>query len=353
MTRITKASFVAAIAALFSAAASAQTEIRMTITSGHAPVFPWVKHVKETFIPAVDRELAKSKKYKIVWNEAFGGVLAKIGSELETIEQGVSDIGLVCTACQPGRLILQNVTYAAPFGPSDVTKLMPIVDNLNRKNPAMLKVWDSANQVYLAGFAAEDQDLMSSSPILKFEDLNGKKFGAPGSALPWLRGTGAVGVVAALPSYYNDIKAGLYNGVISIPTGVAPAKLYEVAPYWTRISFGAMVGGALNVNKAKWNSLPPEVKTALQTSAAAWSKAYFDDLTVRVKTASDTYAKQGRMMQFPEAERVKLAKSIENPTKGWIAEADKLGLPGKETLKAYMDAVRAGGMKFARDWDRE
>ena len=40
--------------------AHAQQEIKITVSAGHAPVFLWVKHLKETFIPAVNRELAKS-----------------------------------------------------------------------------------------------------------------------------------------------------------------------------------------------------------------------------------------------------------------------------------------------------
>ena len=48
-----------AVLICMSGAASAQQEIKVTITAGHAPVLLWVKHLKDTLIPTVNRELAK------------------------------------------------------------------------------------------------------------------------------------------------------------------------------------------------------------------------------------------------------------------------------------------------------
>jgi hypothetical protein len=61
--------------------ARSQETIKLTMAAGHPPIFLWVKHLKESLMATVDAELAKTGKYKIAWTEAYGGTLAKIGSD--------------------------------------------------------------------------------------------------------------------------------------------------------------------------------------------------------------------------------------------------------------------------------
>jgi TRAP-type transport system periplasmic protein len=335
-------------------AAQAQQEIKITVSAGHAPVFLWVKHLRESFIPTVNRELAKGNKYKITWNEAYGGTLAKLGSELETIEQGVSDMGIVGTVFHPAKMPLHNVTYAAPFGPSDPRVVSKILNDMHEKVPAMRKAWEKYNQVYLGGFGLDDYGIVATGAMMKLEDVNGKKFAGPPGLHGWIKGSGAVAVAAGLPQYYNDIKSGVYNGAITFASGAVPAKLYEVAPVYTQTGFGAMYAGGVSINKARWDKLPPEVKAAFKAGIEEYQAAYSKEQFVRAVSALDTIrANKGQVIAMPEAERVRFAKAVENPTKAWIESATKAGFPAKEVLKAYMDAARKEGAKFARDWDRE
>ena len=69
-------------------------EISATIVAGHPPVFRWVKHAIKTFIPTVNKALEGSG-HKITWSEQYGGSLAKVGDELEAVEEGLAEIGLV------------------------------------------------------------------------------------------------------------------------------------------------------------------------------------------------------------------------------------------------------------------
>ena len=121
--------------AAFAAPADATETIKMTISSGHPIIFPWIKHLHETFVPTINAELAKTGKYKIDWTEAYGGTLAKLGSELETVEQGISDMGMVSTILQSAKMPLQNVTFYVPFGPEDTTVVTDAMDSLHTKCP--------------------------------------------------------------------------------------------------------------------------------------------------------------------------------------------------------------------------
>jgi TRAP-type C4-dicarboxylate transport system substrate-binding protein len=343
------AAFAAAGLAL-AAPAGAQEQIKLTIAAGHPPIFLWVKHLKESFMATVDAELAKSGKHKIAWNEAYGGTLAKIGSELETMQQGISDVGIVATVFQSAKMPLNNVTYFVPYGPADANVVTGAIDKVQLL-PELTAEWSKHNLVYLAGFAIDNYGLATNFPIAKLEDLKGKKIGGAGPNLAWFKNTGAVGVQGSLNSFYNDIKTGVYDGAIAFITSAVPAKLYEVAPHFTVVNMGAMYAGAVAVNKSRFDKFPEEVKAAFRKGGAAYKDAYIKEQTARIAAATEAWKKGGgKLVELSPAEQARLVKAIPNPTAEWIKQA---GPNAKKVLAAYMDAVRATGFKFQRDFDKE
>lgn len=334
--------------------AVAQQEIRMTVSAGRAPVFPWIKHLKETFIPAVDAELAKTGRVRINWTEAYGGSLAKLGSEFETIEQGISDMGYVGMLYHPGKLPLQTLTFSVPFGPTDPRLVTRLMNRLNAENPAVQRSWDRHNQLFLTGISTDSFSLVSAFPLTAMNDLNGRKIGSIAMTLGWIKGTGAVGVSASLPGYYSDISSGIYAGTLIQASAATPSKLYEVAPNLTQVGFGAMYAGALTVNKRRWDRLPDEVKAAFRVAAQRYDAAYHDELEARSTSALAAWtAGGGRVTELSEQERIAFARKIDDPTKVWLAQVEGMKLPAREFLESYMKAVRAEGGRFARDWDLE
>lgn len=330
--------------------AHAQEQIKLTVAAGHPPVFLWVKHLKESVMATVDAELAKTGKYKIVWTEAYGGTLAKIGSELETMQQGVSDLGIVATLFQSSKLPLNNVTYFVPYGPSNVDTVVSAIDKVQQM-PELKREWESHGVTYLAGFTIDNYGLVSNFPITKMEDLKGHKIGGGGPNLAWFKNTGAVGVQGSLNTFYNDIKTGVYDGAISFITSAVPAKLYEVAPHFTVVNMGAMYAGAVAINKARWDKLPSEVKAAFQLGAQAYQKNYTTEQNARISGAMEAWTKSGgKLTTLDPAEQLRLVKAIPNPSTDWIKQA---GPSAKSVLVTYMDAVRATGFKFPRDFDKE
>lgn len=331
--------------------ASAQQEIKITACSGQAPVFSFVKLISQSFIPTLNAELAKTGKIKIAWNEAYGGTLAKIGGELEAVQQGVCDMGVVGTVFHPAKMPLQQVTFMAPFGPTDLRPVVKVMNDMNRNNPLMRGAWERHNQVFLAGTAVDDYGLFANFPVSRHEDVNGKKIGSSPVPLSWLKGTGATGVASGLPSYYNDIKSGVYGGVLTFLSAAAPIKLFEVAPNYIQTGMGATFPGALSMNKQTWDKLGPEGQAAVRIASDAYAARYVAEMQTAISGAEAAYkAGGGKVSSLSQAERERWAKAIENPAKAWIAQN---GQPARDVLKAYMDAMRGEGVKFARDWDKE
>ena len=329
-------------------------EIDATVVAGHPPIFLWVKTLSETFIPAVDKALEGSG-HTIKWTEAYGGTLAKVGGELEAMEDGLAQIGIVSSLFEPSLLSLQNVSYVTPFGSPDVDVVFDAVDQMHEEIPDMRKLWEEHDLEYLSGgFGLEDYLLMTKFPVKTLADLNGRKVNAPGPAVNWLTGTGAVGVSGNLTTYYNDLQTGVTEGVVVFPTAAAPAKLFEQAKYVTITHFGAQYAGAIVAKKSWFDEQPEEVKAAIRTGVDAFAKAYRAGLEQRVTAALEAMKAGGaEIYELPEEERVAWAKSLPNLPMNWATELDGKGLAGTAVAKAYLDKLRAAGTKLPRDWDKE
>ncbi len=358
-TAITRVKLVLALG-LSAAAMTAEVrsanaeEIDATIVAGHPPVFRWVKHASETFIPAVNKALEGSG-YTIKWSEQYGGSLAKVGDELEAVEEGLAEVGLVSSLFDPAKLAVQNVTYFTPFVSSDSTKISELLDGLHQTNADMRASWEANGLEYLGGaIGIDDYLLMTTFPVNSIADLNGKKIGAPGPAVNWLKGTGAVGVSGNLTTYYNEIKTGVYDGVIVFASAALPGKLYEVAPYITKVGFGAQFAGGFAANKDWFDAQPEVVQKALKDAAEADRIAYHKDLDESVTKFLDLMKAQGATItEVDQAFRKQWADGMDNVAKIWAEQLDSEGKPGTAVLKIYMDTMRAAGATPVRDWDKE
>lgn len=340
-----------ALAAL--AAPALADTIPVTVVNGHPPVFLWVKHLSETFIPAVNAAL-EGTGHTIEWTEAYGGSLAAVGGELDALEDGLAEVGIVPTVFLPNKLPLQNVTYNTPFGPSDPQMVMEAMEALNAAVPGMLETWHAYDVEYLGGgFALDNYLLMTTFPVRSIDDLAGRRIAAPGPAVNWLSGTGAVGAAGNLTTYYNDIQTGVFEGVIVFATAAAPARLHEVAPYVTVTDFGAQYAGGLAANRTWFQAQPAEVQAALRAGAAAYQAAYIAEQSQRVAAAMAVIAADPeRLHVLAPEERARWAAALPDIAGTWAAAADAAGLPGTAVLTAYIAHLQAAGAALGRDWSQ-
>ncbi|MCP4314544.1 MAG: C4-dicarboxylate ABC transporter permease [Hyphomicrobiales bacterium] len=349
------ASTLLATVVLAGASLTAQAEtIDITVAAGHPPVFRWVKHITQTFIPAVNKAL-EGTDITVNWSEHYGGSLAKVGGVLEAVEEGLAEVGLVSSLFEAAKLSPQNVTYFTPFVSSDATAISDLIDALHEENKELRQSWEENNLEYLgAAIGIDDYLLMTNFPVKTLDDLKGKKIGAPGPAVNWLKGTGAIGVSGNLTTYYNELKTGVYDGVIVFATAALPGKLYEVAPHITRVGFGAQYAGGIAANKDWYDAQPEALQKALKKGGVAQRKAYHTDLDAAISASLDAMRAKGATVTEVSPEfRMKWAAGMENVAKDWAAKLDGEGKPGSKVLETYMNAMRDSGATPVRNWDQE
>ncbi len=329
-------------------------QFKASVVAGHPGVFRWVKMVDQAFVPTVKTALEKTQ-HSITFDGQYGGSIAKVGDELETVEAGLAEIGICQSLFDPAKLAVQNVTYYTPFVSDNPRLVSELMDKLHLQDPRMTAAYAENGVVYLgAPVAIDDYLIMTKSPIESLDDLDGKKIAAPGPAINWLSGTGAIGVSGNLTTYYNELKTGVYDGVIVFASAALPSKLYEVAPFITRAGLGAQYAGALCANLDWYESLPSEVREALHTGANAAKDWYLSALETAVETSLNVMAENGATIVVASDEmRSAWAAGMDNAAKTWAEGLDAKGVPGSDVLSLYMTAMRAAGATPLRDWDSE
>ena len=231
---------LAALSVAFAATAvpaHAQTTINLTAVDGYPPKSLWIKEFIDFYIPEVDKRLAKTNKYKIRWNQAWGGQIVKPNGVLEGIQKGLGDIGIVTTAIYGDKMRILAVAYATPFVSNDPELVAKTIDAMAEKFPAIKKTFASYNQVYLTNSVVLDTyQVFSKKDIKTLGDMKGLKIAGAGFNLRYLGPLGAVGVAAPLVQYYNQVQTGVVEGALLWPEAAATFKMAEVAPFMLRLS---------------------------------------------------------------------------------------------------------------------
>ena len=334
--------------------AAAQEVIPLTIASSHPTAIPWVGMMQTHFMARTDEILAEAGDYEIDWQEAFGGQLYKANATLSSVEEGITDVGWVFSLLEGGQLPLSQVGSYTPFATNNPPVQLEVMGELLEKDANFRDEWDQYNLVVLGLTGTDSYDIYTKEPIGSIADLDGMKISAPGALANWLRGTGANAVDGSLTTYYTDIQTGVSDGVLSLALGVLPAKIYEVAPYVTRVNMGTAFSGAIAVNRDSWDALPEEVQNAMREAGAYYTEAHGQDLLDRHEAAMDAIVEAGAaqnppvtVFDLPEAERQAWVESLPDIAGEW---ATANGEAAAAFLDEYMAALKARGETPLRDW---
>jgi C4-dicarboxylate-binding protein DctP len=342
-----------AFACVAAAPSLAQETISAVVIDGYPARALWVKEFTEFFIPEVDKRLAASGKYKMDWQESYGGAIVKPKGVLEGIQLGLGDIGIVTTIFHSSKLPSQAISAVTPFVAADARAVAQAVDEIAREFPAMQNEFAKQNQVYLAtGVVLDTYQIFSRTEIKSLKDMEGGKVAGAGMNLRYLEGLNNVaGVRGGLTDFYNMLQTGLVDQAMLWPEAAATFKIAEVAPYMLRADLGAVNTKTVTVNKDYWNKLPDEVKSVLQEVAIAYRDHVASIAMDRAKASRDAYvAAGGTIIELDPAERAAWANAMPDIAAEWAAGLDADGESGSDMLRAYLAKLQAAGHTGVRDW---
>lgn len=332
---------------------SAQEIIKSTVLSGYTDRTAWVHHLKEFFMPEVNKRLAKTGNYSLKYTEAFGTVVKPRG-EFNALQNGIGNLGLIVTAFHTDKVPLSSVSYVAPFVSTDLALTSKINDELTHSIPEMKAGWEKFGLEFLGHMGTiKSYAVLSKEPIDNLDDFQGIKVSGAGLNLRWLEGLGAIGVPSALPKFYQEVNSGVSDALIGWGDVVGAFKLCEAAPYFLSAEMGAVSNFTVVANKRWFDKQPEEVQMVLREVTKEYR-----DLMAEVTTAGDAKGREacttqgGTVTELSIEQRQVWADSLPNIATQWAEAADANGLPGTQVLKAYMSKMREAGQPIAREWDQ-
>lgn len=348
---ITKTTVLSAAVAITASTAFAEN-FTFRIGSGHPnPAAVYVADVADFFVPEVKKR-AEAAGHTVEFVEGYGGAIAGVAETLESVQNGILDIGAYCICFEPAKLFLHNFPYYTPFGPQDSAQAMTAVRATYDSVPWLTEQFDSEyGQVLLGLHGWDNYHLGTTDPWDTVEDLKGVKIGGAGPNLPWLEFAGAVPVQSTLPDGYLSLQTGVYNGWLMFPSAYLGFKFYEPSPHYTLIGFGAMPVNALTMNKRKFDSLPEDMQQILMEVGRAYEDQSGASLNGRQEGGLKGLAEVGaQIKELPEEARAGWAQSLTSFPNQQAKEADGRGMPGSAVLKTYLKAVADTGYEMPVDY---
>jgi C4-dicarboxylate-binding protein DctP len=167
----------------------------------------------------------------------------------------------------PNKAALVRVNEG-PIGKSLLKKLEP-------KGITGLAFWDN-------GF----KEMTSNKPIRTVADLKGQKLRIQSSKVldAQMRALGVNPQVLAFSEVYQAMQTGVVDGGENTPSNVYTQKMHEVQKYLAVTDHG-YIGYAVITNKKFWDSLPADIRTALE-GAMKEATRYANDIAQKENDAA-------------------------------------------------------------------
>jgi C4-dicarboxylate-binding protein DctP len=142
-----------------------------------------------------------------------------------------------------------------------------LLDKLSDKGILGLAYWDNGFKV-----------MSANKPLRETKDFRGQKMRIQSSKVleAQMKALGASPQVMAFSEVYQALQTGVVDGTENPPSNLYTQKMHEVQKYVTKSDHGYL-GYAVIVNKAFWEGLPADIRTALE-EAMVESTAYADEI---------------------------------------------------------------------------
>ena len=314
---------------------AAQKVINMKFSSFIAPGHPVTK-----VLEALAKELSDTSNGKVVVKFYGASALGKAAEQYDITAEGLADMALGCCGFSPSRFPLSLGVQLPFFSDSAQTSAKLLMEF--QKRGFLNKEFEDV--VYLFPATTTPSQIFSNKKITKVEDFKGLRVWGGENIFKELCDTlGATATIMSTPDVYLALQRKTIDAAVnSWTSGVAGWKWAEVTKYAIDISI--MSGWHCNVvmNKKSWNKVPADVKAKWQELFPKYTMkiaAVFDAVDAKMREKA-VQSPKIELIEFPAAERQKLAKRLIPVWQKWVAANGK---QGQEMYKVYVATMKKMG----------
>ncbi|MBG0788910.1 MAG: TRAP transporter substrate-binding protein [Desulfovibrionaceae bacterium] len=265
-----------------------------------------------------------------------GGTLLSAKNMFRGVQTGQADIGCISTSYYPGVFPLMSVVnLPVAFTTTEVASRV-MWDLFRKYQPN-----EFADVKVVTMFTSAPSQIMSKEPVKTLADLNGMELRASGSILQILSGLGAQGVGMPQSQTPEALQKGVVKGLVSSFDVLKDFNFAESCRHET-ITNLPVYPFAVIMNKARWESLSPEIRKAIDDlgqEQAVWTGKYLDQhIQDSLNWSKETYQVEVHELTAEEHARIKeLGAPLVDQ---WKTEAAKAGLDA-DAILADMLALKA------------
>ncbi len=288
------------------------------------PADPFVQNWILPWGPALEK--ATNGKVKVTY---FGGAtLGAPPDHLDLVMNGTADIGWINPAFTPGVFPLTDIRNLPFLYPT-----VQVAAKVFWKQQEILNPIEYTKVKVLATFPTPPMELSTAKkPIRTLEDFAGLKFGETEPMLAKMDALLKLSpVVMQETEIYTGLERGLLDGRFQEYNGLVVWKCGEVTKYRVDNVRIATHQNMLIMNLAKYNSLPADIRKAIDDSTGfnfsaasgdVWAKA--EDESKAAILAQDKAKGNPAPYVLPEAERARWVTAAQPVIDAWLKDmADK------------------------------
>lgn len=310
----------------------------IVLTTGAAHAANVIKLTYANFPPAATfpcvqmerwaKEVEKRTGGKVKVQTFPGSTLLNAKNIFEGVTSGIADIGNFAMSYQPGRFpISEAVDLPFGFTSSRVASLV-LYDLIEKYKPREFE-----KVKVLTVFTCPPTNLMTKAPVKRLANLKGMELRVAGTSAEVAKRLGAVPVAMPQSETPEAIQKGIVKGMISSLEILQDLKFASYTPYAT-IANLPVVSFAVVMNKAKWNSLPADVKRALDglsREQAAWTGEYVDrHVQDSLAWSKSNYRHQ--VFTLPAADQKRINQLLSPMIDNYVKKVSAQGLNGKQIV---------------------
>jgi len=309
-----------------------------TVTLRYSNFFP-APHKNSILAEEWCKEIEKRTNGKVKFNYFPGATLTPAAQTYDSVEKGIADVGLSVLGYTMGKFPLTEVTDL-PLGSQ--TGMLATKMNNAYYQKFKPKEFDGTQVMFLSGHGP---GLLHTAKkqVTKLEDVKGMKIRGTGLSAKIIQHLGGAPVGMPMTETYDAISKGVVEGVLAPFEAMKGWKLGEVCNF-TVLDYGASYSTDFFVvmNKAKWNSLPADVKQIIQKVNEEWIEKQgkvWDEIDQEGKQLMSAQGK--KITALSKEEDAKWVKAVRPILDEYVAQAKAKGLPGDEALKFCLDYIKA------------
>jgi TRAP-type C4-dicarboxylate transport system substrate-binding protein len=334
MRRIVRAFVVGGLLVGSGGPAFAQTEL--TMSNWVAPTHHVVKYMMEPWAALVEKATAGRVKVTMLPKP-----IAAPNQHYDAVISGQVDVAWSTYGYQPERFLPYLIAELPALGETAVHNGVA----LWRTHKAHIEKAGVHKDVQLLGVMTHGPGLMHHSKklILTPDDLRGQKIRVGGDVPKAIvEAFGGVVITQPAPKSYEILSAGIADGIMFPTEALKSFNIANLVPYTTYVKGGLYSSSFwLAMNKKKFDSLPKADQDAIMSvsgenfarlAGAGWDRA--DREGVEAMKAAG-----GRMQEVSPVFVGELKKLTEKLEADYAAKMDKMGLNGKDVIRAFRAEV--------------